>query len=71
MFFRSLLYPKIKRDNDYSKMELAKIVVIPIDENTNQNTSKKINNFYDSIKQKKSPYVENDSKYLLEICNNV
>ena len=67
MFFKSLIYPKIKRNNDYSKMELAKIVIIPIDENNNQKT----NNFYDSIKQKKSPYFENDSKYLLEICNNV
>jgi len=51
----------------FSSMELAQIVVIPIDENT----SHKKCLFYDSIKQKKSPYVENNRTYFIEICNNV
>ena len=49
MFFKSLLYPKIKRNDNYlSNIKLDKIVVISINENVN------INNFYEKRKQKVS-----------------
>ena len=66
MFFKSLLYPRIKRNDNYSTIKLEKIVVIPIDENIN------INNFYEKIKQY-SPYNNKNIEkyYLLEICDKV
>ena len=71
MFFKSLLYPKIKikrNDNNYiSNIKLDKIVVISIDENVD------FNNFYEKRKQN-SPYNNNkniEKEYLLEICDKV
>jgi hypothetical protein len=66
MFFKSLLYPKIKRNDNYiANIKLDKIVIIPIDENVN------INNFYEKIKPN-SPYNKNiEKEYLLEICDKV
>jgi hypothetical protein len=68
MFFKSLLYPKIKRnDNNYiSNIKLDKIVVISIDENVD------FNNFYEKRKQN-SPYNNKniEKEYLLEICDKV
>ena len=57
---------KIKRNNDnYPNIKLEKIVVIPIDENVD-------NNFYGKRKQK-SPYNNGNigKEYFLEICDKV
>ena len=66
MFFKSLLYPKIKRDDKYSNIKLEKIVIISIDENIN------INNFYERKKQN-SPYNNKniEKEYFMEICDKV
>ena len=69
MFFKSLLYPKIKRDDKYSNIKLNKIVVISIDENIDNNN---INNFYEKRKQN-SPYNNKniEKEYFIEICDKV
>jgi hypothetical protein len=67
MFFKSLLYPKIKRNDNYiSNIKLNKIVIIPFDENVD------INNFYEKRKQN-SPYNNKniEKEYLFEICDKV
>ena len=68
MFFKSLLYPRIKRNDNYSTIKLEKIVVIPIDENIDIN----INNFYEKRKPN-SPYNNKniEKEYLFEICDKV
>jgi hypothetical protein len=67
MFFKSLLYPKIKRNDNYiSNIKLNKIVIIPFDENVD------INNFYEKRKQN-SPYNNKniEKEYFIEICDMV
>jgi hypothetical protein len=58
MFFRSLIYPKIKK-NEYNlqnRIKLSEIIVISNDENIYQNT-----NYFNKKKQKfnNSPYLNN------------
>jgi len=52
MFFRSLIYPKIKKNenNLQNKIKLSEIIIIPNDENFKLNKKQKINN---------SPYINN------------
>ena len=67
--FKSIFFPKIKRDDKYSNIKLEKIVIISIDENIENNN---INNFYERKKQN-SPYNNKniEKKYSLEICDKV
>jgi hypothetical protein len=68
MFFKSLLYPKIKRNDKYiSNIKLDKIVVIQNNENLDN-----INSFYEKKKQN-SPYNNRniEKEYFLEICDKV
>ena len=57
MFFRSLIYPKIKKNenNLQNKIKLSEIIIIPHDENFKLNKKQKINN---------SPYTNNTNKII-------
>ena len=61
--FKSIIFPKIKRDDKYPNIKFDKIVVISIGENFD------INNFYEKRKPN-SPY-NNEKEYSLEICDKV
>ena len=65
--FKSIIFPKIKRDDKYPNIKLNKIVVISIRKNFDINAT--INDFYEKRKPN-SPY-NNEKEYLLEICDKV